>query len=126
MRSVKLHLILITLFLFILALPNSVSAFPKYRVAILPIIKVEDSKNIELSSLIQYKIHRKLRFPFYQFISDSEVNSAIKTLSNQNGYMIPNQINLSVVSQTLSADIVLVAEIVRARADLKDSSFFLE
>lgn len=121
MRSIKLYLTLVILFLFVFALPNSASAFPKYKVALLPVINTAQVNNAEVSNLIQYKIHRKLRFPFYEFIPDTEITSAVTILNTKNGYIVPDQNNLSLLSQTLSADIVLVVEIVRARADLQHS-----
>ena len=105
------------LLLFIFALPNSVFAFPKYKVALLPIINTANLKDTEVSDLIEHKIHRKLRFPFYEFIPSSEIDGLLKTVNTQNKLISPDQKTLSFVSQTLSADIVLAVEVVRARAD---------
>ena len=118
MRSVRLYLTIMILFLVILALPSSASAFPHYKVAVLPTINTADLKNTEISNLIEHKIHRKLRFPFYEIIPNIEIAYAIKALTTKNDSIIPNQITLALLSQTLSADIVLVPEIIRARADL--------
>ena len=117
MRYTKLYLTLVMFFLFFFALPNSVFAFPKYKVALLPIINTANLKTTEVSDLITYKIHRKLRFPFYEFIPNSEVNRLLQTVSTQNQLISPDQKTLSFLSQTLSADIVIAVEVVRARAD---------
>lgn len=109
------------LFLCIFALPNSASAFPQYKVALLPIINTATINNTEISDLILYKTHRKLRFPFYEFIPNTEITDAVKGLTIKNSYSKPDQNTLSSLSQTLSADMVLVVEIVRARADLRNS-----
>lgn len=120
MSSIKLYINIIMFFLLIFALPHSVSAFPKYKVAVLPIINTENLKTTEVSDLIQHKIQRKLRFPFYEFIPNEEMIAALKTLTIKNGSIIPSQNNLSALSQTLSADIVLVVEISKARIDLQN------
>lgn len=119
MRSAKSSITTIILFLFVLALPTSVFAFPKYNVALLPIMNTENVTITEIPDLIQYQLHRKLRFPFYEFIPDTEISAAIKTLPSKNGAIIPNQSNLSLLSKTLSADIVLVVEIDKARIRLE-------
>lgn len=124
MRSAKLYMSILILFLLVFSLPNSVSAFPKYKVAVLPIINTENLKTTEISDLIQYKIQRKLRFPFYEFIPDTEISDALKTLTVKNGKLIPDKNNLSFLSQALSADIVLVVEITKARIDLQNHFSF--
>lgn len=120
MRSVKLYMSMLILLVLIFSLPHSVSAFSKYKVAVLPIINTENVKTTEISDLIQYKIQRKLRFPFYEFIPDTEIAAALKTLIIRNGTILPDKNNLSFLSQALSADIVLVVEIKRARVDLQN------
>ena len=120
MRSANFYIITTILFLLIFLLPTSASAFPKYKVALLPIINTENIKTTEISDLIQYKIHRKLRFPFYEFIPNTEITDAMKVLPIKNGSIIPNQSNLAFLSKTLSADIILVVEINKARISLQN------
>lgn len=115
MHSVKFYLTTIILFLFFLISPTSVSAFPTYKVALLPILNTENITSTEIPDLIQYKLHRKLRFPFYEFIPDDGITRVLQTLPTKNGSIIPSKDNLSFLSQTLSADIVLCVEINKAR-----------
>jgi|GEM_PF-5884969 len=123
MRFLKFYLLLVIFFLVILTLPNSVSAFPKYKVTLLPIINTANIENTEAMRLIEYKIHRKLRFPFYEFIPDTEIASAISVAATSNTLRFSEQSNLSLIAKPLSADIMLAAEIVKARSDLQHSFF---
>ena len=124
MHSAKFYLTTIILFLLILVSPTSASAFPTYKVALLPIMNIENIRATEIPDLIEYKLHRKLRFPFYEFIPDAEIARALQTLPTKSGYIIPNKDNLSLFAQTLSADIVLVVEINKARIRQENSFSF--
>lgn len=124
MRSINRYSALTILFFFLLALPNSAFAFTKYKVALLPIINTANVKDAEVLDLLQYKIHRKLRFPFYEFIPDTEVTSGVKLLTMKKGHLVPDQHNLSFAAQSLSADIVVAVEVVRGQAELRNSFSF--
>lgn len=113
MRPINSYLTSVLLLLFIFAVPNSALAFPHYKVALLPTINTADLKATDLADLIQHKIHRKLRFPFYEFLSDIEIANAQTILPLKNGSILPTQPNLMLISQQLAADIVLVPEVVR-------------
>jgi len=90
----------------------------------LPVINTANLKDPQISNLLQHKIHRKLRFPFYEFLPDEEISSALKTSTGATTVMVPNQKNLALLSQTLPADIVLAVEIVEAHDDLQNTFAF--
>lgn len=114
MGPLKVYLMRILLLLFLLTVPTSASAFPQYKVALLPVINTADLKTTEVADLLQHKVHRKLRFPFYEFVADTEITQALTALPTKNGALLPTQANLALISQQLSADIVVVTEVVRA------------
>ena len=77
MPFTKFYLAPIIFFLLLLVSPPSASAFPIYKVALLPIMNTENITSSEIPDLIQYKLHRKLRFPFYEFIPDTDIVAAL-------------------------------------------------
>ena len=121
MRFLKFQLPLLMLFLLVLALPNSVFAFPQYKVALLPTLNTANLNTTEVSKLIEYKIHRKLRFPFYEFIPATESATALKMVTTKHNLPIVDQGSLTLMSESLSADIVLIAEVIRAQSHLQNS-----
>lgn len=124
MRFLKFQLPLLMLFLLVLALPNSVFAFPQYKVALLPTLNTANLNTTEVSKVIEYKIHRKLRFPFYEFIPATESATALKMVTTKHNLPIVDQGSLTLMSESLSADIVLIAEVIQAQSHLQNSFSF--
>jgi phenolic acid decarboxylase len=115
MAVLKRIFILIMLLQFYTVLsPLPSFAFKTYHVAIVPLINTANCKDQEVLQLIHTKVSDKFKFPFYEIIPTEAVTTALQ--KNTTTEKVTDTAPLKELSKKLSADIIVVVELVQAQS----------
>ncbi|MDR1702256.1 MAG: hypothetical protein LBR56_05730 [Sporomusaceae bacterium] len=120
--SLKKYGVILTLFCFlaVLSVINTTSAagIEALNVAVLPPVNTDNYTNTKVIDAIQAKIKRHFRYPYYETMDERKVDAALFELTLQPGQRYCNKEAMRQLSQTLTADIVVAAELVRMRSHI--------
>jgi hypothetical protein len=110
----KIFILIVVLQFCTVLYPLPSSAFKTYHVAIVPLINTANCKDTEVLQLIHTKVSDKFKFPFYEIIPTKVVTEALQ--ENKTMGKVTDIAKMKELSKNLSADIIVVIELVQAQS----------
>lgn len=124
MTLCKKIFLFLALLCFSAALP--VFAIEPFNVAVLPPINTAGFNDPDSMQIIQNTIKKPFKYPYYSLLPQADVQNAAKTYLTENrSRHLTNENSLAAIANKLSADIVVVVELSRAK-QIRLSSFRLD
>jgi hypothetical protein len=115
---VSLICLLVFIFVSLGAGISSATGITALNVAILPPVNTDKYADAKVIGIIQAKIARHFRYPYYEVLAPDKVCNAVSLLgsASEGKQKYYDEEFMRSVSQKLSADIVVVAELARVRS----------
>jgi len=110
----KFFFLILLLQFYTVLFPLPALAFKTNHVAIVPLINTANCKDKEVLQLIHTKVSDKFKFPFYEIIPTEAANTALQ--ENMTREKVTDKTLMKELSKKLSADIIIVVELVQAQS----------